>query len=102
MKPVGLLILMGMAATAAAALSEALKGKTALHLSDLHIEAIGPFEERLLEVVAGIAPDMVFLTDDYVPWGGDVAPALEFLSRLQAKDGVWAVMRIPNFCRALE
>lgn len=74
------------------AFPEDLSGKTALHLSDLHIEEIGPFEERLLEVVTGIAPDMIFLTGDYMPWRGDVAPALEFLSRLQAKNGVWAVM----------
>lgn len=74
------------------AFPEALRGRTALHLSDLHIEEIGPFEERLLEVATGIAPDMIFLTGDYMPWRGDIAPALEFLSRLQAKNGVWAVM----------
>jgi hypothetical protein len=34
----------------------------------------------------------LFLTGDYVKWGGDYEPALDFLSKLNATCGVWAVM----------
>ncbi len=69
-----------------------LNGKTIIHLSDFHIGKIGKFEERVLSVVASLNPDMIFLTGDYVEWTGDYAPVLQFLSRLKAKIGVWAVM----------
>jgi uncharacterized protein len=73
-------------------LPQALSGKTAIHLSDLHIHSMGRKEKRILEIVRSIDPDMIFLTGDYVPWNGDVAPAMTFLSRLQASSGIWAVM----------
>ncbi|MCJ8503037.1 metallophosphoesterase, partial [Desulfatitalea alkaliphila] len=69
-----------------------LRGKTAVHLTDLHIEEMGAREARVLEVVGDIGPDMIFLTGDYIPWVGDAGPAIDFLARLRAPDGVWAVM----------
>lgn len=33
-----------------------------------------------------------FLTGDYVWWEDDYEPALDFLSRLKANTGIWAVM----------
>jgi uncharacterized protein len=69
-----------------------LKGKTAVHLSDLHIFRIGAREDRVLAHIAALKPDLIFLTGDYVEWNGDYAPALEFLSRLEAPLGVWAVL----------
>jgi predicted MPP superfamily phosphohydrolase len=71
---------------------KALKGMTAVHISDLHIGKIGGREEKLLEIIDDIDPDMIFLTGDYVKWDGDYEPALTFLSQLHAKVGVWAVM----------
>lgn len=72
--------------------ADALRGRTAVHLSDLHITAIGAREERLLKIVSAVDPDMIFLTGDYMPWRGDAAPAIAFLGRLRARVGVWAVM----------
>lgn len=73
-------------------LNEVLAGKTAVHLSDLHIAKIGRREERVFRILEELRPDLIFLTGDYVPWNGDYEPALTFLSRLSAPLGVWAVI----------
>lgn len=69
-----------------------LSGKIAIHLSDLHIDKIGRTEQKVLRLIDELNPDLIFLTGDYVKWGGDYEPALNFLSKLKAKIGVWAVM----------
>jgi uncharacterized protein len=63
-----------------------------VHLSDLHIGTFGAREHKTLEILNGLKPDIIFLTGDYVNWHGDYEPALEFLSKLNAKIGIWAVM----------
>ena len=69
-----------------------LKGKTAVHLSDLHITKIGKKEKEILRILDALKPDFLFLTGDYVKWKGTYEGALGFLSRLDAPMGVWAVM----------
>lgn len=69
-----------------------LRDRIVVHLSDLHMDSIGRREERVLEVLDDLDPDFIFLTGDYVHWKGDCQAALEFLGRLQARIGVWAVM----------
>jgi predicted MPP superfamily phosphohydrolase len=73
-------------------LNKVLKGKTAIHLSDLHIGKIGKREKQVLQIVGEIRPDFIFLTGDYIPWNGNAAAAIDFLSKLKAAYGVWAVM----------
>jgi len=73
-------------------LSKALDGKVAVLLSDLHIGEIGKREQEVIEIVKELNPDLVFLTGDYVKWKGDYEAALAFLSKLEAKIDVWAVM----------
>jgi predicted MPP superfamily phosphohydrolase len=74
------------------ALSEALHGKTAIHLSDFHLKKIGRREKKILEMIDEINPDFIFLTGDYVKWDGNYEVALNYLSKFKAKIGVWAVM----------
>ena len=74
------------------ALNRVLQGKTAVHLSDLHVKTIGEREEQLLKIIKDLHPDLIFLTGDYVKWKGNYEGALQFLSRLDAPMGVWAVM----------
>jgi len=69
-----------------------LKGKTAIHLSDLHIGEFGRREKKILEIIDSIGPDLIFLTGDYVLWKGDYSIAVTFLSKLRAPMGVWGVM----------
>ena len=71
---------------------DTLKGKTAMHISDLHMHEIGAREKEVLKVIDDVKPDFIFLTGDYVAWNGDYEPALDFLARLKARVGVWAVM----------
>ncbi len=81
-------------------LESAFKGKTAVQISDLHLYKIGNREKRVLSIVHEIQPDFIFLTGDYIPWHGKVEPALEFLSRLKAKIGMWAVMGDYDYSRS--
>jgi uncharacterized protein len=74
------------------ALAKVLKDKVVVQISDLHIKRIGRREEKVLERVYELKPDIIFLTGDYVKWKGDYEVALTFLSKLEAKIGVWAVM----------
>jgi hypothetical protein len=73
-------------------LSNILKNKIVVHLSDLHIGHIGKRERKLLEMLHDIQPDYILLTGDYVKWRGDYKEALKFLEKLKAKAGVYAVM----------
>ena len=69
-----------------------LKGKTVVHLSDLHIRAIGRREKKVLALMEELDPDLILMTGDYVRWRGDYNPAISFFSNLRANIGVWAVM----------
>ena len=71
---------------------EILDGSVAIQLSDLHIKRMGKRERRVLKIVEKVNPDFVFLTGDYVKWEGDYSGALNFLSGLKAKTGIFAVM----------
>jgi uncharacterized protein len=71
---------------------KAMKGMTAVHISDLHMSRTGAREKVVLRIIDDVKPDIIFLTGDYVKWDDDYEPALNFLSQLKAKVGVWAVM----------
>ena len=43
-----------------------LRGKKAVHISDMHIRDIGRREKKLLKLISEINPDMIFLSGDYV------------------------------------
>jgi uncharacterized protein len=73
-------------------LAKIFNSRVIVHLSDLHIGAFGAREQKTLEILDALKPDIIFLTGDYVTWHGDYEPALEFLSKLNAKIGIWAVM----------
>jgi predicted MPP superfamily phosphohydrolase len=69
-----------------------LKDNIVVQLSDLHIDKIGRREKKVLSIINQLEPDIIFLTGDYVTWSGEYASAVDFLSRLRAKKGMWAVM----------
>jgi len=73
-------------------LAKVLKGKVVVHISDLHIDRLGRREQKALQVLDELKPDLIFLTGDYVQWNGDYETALHFLSKLRAKVGIWGVM----------
>ena len=73
-------------------LSKVLGRKSVVHISDLHIKSIGAREKNVLKLIEDLSPDLIFMTGDYVQWRGDYEPALDFLSKLKASIGVYAVM----------
>lgn len=60
------------------------------HLSDLHIKGYGSRERKVVQMVAGAAPDMVVITGDVVD-DGPLEPSGELLRQLRAPLGVWVV-----------
>jgi predicted MPP superfamily phosphohydrolase len=52
-----------------------------LQISDLHIRGFGDFEERVLEAVAALRPDIVVHTGDMLESRRGFAPLREFLDR---------------------
>lgn len=81
-------------------LGKILEDKIAVHLSDLHMSKIGRREQRVLNILNGLGPDIIFLTGDYVFWKGDYEASLIFLSKLKAKIGIWAVMGDYDYSRS--
>lgn len=72
--------------------ADVLEGRVAVHISDPHIGKVARRENKVLELIKEINPDFIFLSGDYMKWGGDPGEALEFLAKLKAQEGVWAVM----------
>ncbi|HUJ61204.1 MAG TPA: metallophosphoesterase [Kofleriaceae bacterium] len=69
-------------------------GYTIVQITDLHIGALlgRAYAERVVARVAALSPDLVVLTGDLVDGRvGDLAPHVEPLRELRARDGVYAV-----------
>jgi len=71
-----------------------------LHLSDIHFEGWTPRERRLLEVARALAPDLIFLTGDYLNLSSvDNGPARQgvrdLLAELAAVAPTYAVIGSP-------
>jgi len=71
-----------------------------LHLSDIHFEGWTPRERRLLEVARALAPDLIFLTGDYLNLSSvDNGPARQgvrnLLAELAALAPTYAVIGSP-------
>jgi predicted MPP superfamily phosphohydrolase len=73
-------------------LSKVLAGYTLIQLSDLHISRFGQKEKKILGILENINPDFVFLTGDYIVNEGSFGPVMEFLEKVPAKKGGWAVI----------
>jgi predicted MPP superfamily phosphohydrolase len=61
-----------------------------VQLSDLRTHGFGVREERVVELVAGAAPDIVVITGDVVE-GASMEPGRELFTRLHAPLGLWVV-----------
>lgn len=61
-------------------------------LSDLHIDKTGQREEKVLQLLADIKPDLIVITGDTAQWNTDPQHGLEFLERLQAPLGVYGIL----------
>ncbi|MEW6417427.1 MAG: metallophosphoesterase [Nitrospirota bacterium] len=73
-------------------LGKVLEKKIVVRLSYLHISRIRSREQEILKILNELKPDFIFLTGDYVKWNGDHETALNFLSQLKARIGIWGVL----------
>ena len=50
------------------------------HVSDLHLYRVGPLEERVLEALHSLAPDLLVITGDSLSAGRGEGPLVDFLA----------------------
>jgi len=61
-------------------------------LSDLHIDKAGKREQKVLQLLRDMKPDLIVITGDMVQWNKDPQYALQFLEKLQAPLGVYGIL----------
>lgn len=61
-------------------------------MSDIHVSKLGIRENFLFKKINKISPDIIFITGDFVSWGGNYEKTFKFLSKLKANVGIWAVL----------
>ena len=62
-----------------------------VQISDLHLETFDSYMQKIPVLVAGLNPDLIVLTGDYLEEERNIRGVLEFLRRLKAPHGVFAV-----------
>ena len=60
-------------------------------ISDLHLEEFDGYFQNVADLVAGLNPDLIVLTGDYLEEERNIRGVAEFLRRLRAPHGVYAV-----------
>lgn len=78
-----------------AGLAEAFDGFTICQITDVHYgRVIGPkFLHKVIETANALSPDLTVLTGDYIDDGSSyIEPAIEFLSKLEARHGLLSVL----------
>jgi predicted MPP superfamily phosphohydrolase len=68
------------------------KAHKTVFISDLHVSELGVREQKLLQAVAQIDPDIILIVGDSTPWGGGYEGTFEFLARLKAREGIYGVL----------
>ncbi|TLM68192.1 MAG: metallophosphoesterase [Deltaproteobacteria bacterium] len=62
-----------------------------VQISDLHLEELDGYILKVAALIAGLEPDLIVLTGDYLEEERNIRAVLEFLRRLKAPRGVYAV-----------
>jgi hypothetical protein len=87
------------------------KSHRTIFISDIHATKLGIREKLLLDKINQLSPDLILIGGDIVAWGGDYEVAFEFLSRLNAREGVFGILgdsdfqdgrKSCNFCHAFD
>ena len=88
-------------------LSDRWKGKRILHLSDTHLDGIPGLTDRIIEVLPELKYDMCFFTGDFRFGKGayhpaQLAPTLQLLDHIDAKDGLYGILGNHDFLDQVE
>ncbi len=62
-----------------------------VQLSDLHLQKLTGYFERVAALANGLAPDLLLLTGDYLEQARNLKGVRQFLDLLQARHGIYAV-----------
>lgn len=62
-----------------------------VQISDLHLEEFNGYFRKVAALVAGLNPDLIVLTGDYLEEERNIRAVLDFLRQLKAPHGVYAV-----------
>ena len=67
------------------------KGMKIVHLSDPHIDTFGRYEKKVIQKTNDTDADFIFITGDLIAYNQDFAPAVTFLNKLKARQGIYVV-----------
>ncbi len=73
-----------------------------VQLSDLHIDALAPYHQKVAETVEALEPDAVVLTGDYLEKGRNIWDVRSFLDMLRPGQGTFAVQGNWDYWARLE
>jgi len=62
------------------------------HLSDLHMKEKDSVYEKIINELAKIKPDIIVVTGDFIDESEHIEICIDFVKKLKAKYGVWAVL----------
>ncbi|MFQ5647080.1 MAG: metallophosphoesterase [bacterium] len=79
-------------------LSSVLAGKKITQISDLHCHRISRLEERALKIAEESKSDFMVLTGDFFDYSGRIEGVEEFIKRLNAPSGIYAVTGNVDTC----
>jgi predicted MPP superfamily phosphohydrolase len=63
-----------------------------VHIADIHLTKYGRREQNVVEMIARIDPDFVFVTGDLLKSKSNLSSGLTFLSNIRAKYGTYVVL----------
>jgi predicted MPP superfamily phosphohydrolase len=70
---------------------QAYTGLRILHISDPHINFIGPYEKRVIKTINAVDADFICVTGDLIMYNQDFKHAISFLNQLRCKNAVYVV-----------
>jgi len=73
-------------------LGEVLGGLKVAHLSDIHMKNTGLMANKILDILKGEKPDLIFITGDLISYEGPYEPVMSFLRQLNPPYGIYGVL----------
>jgi uncharacterized protein len=73
-----------------------------VQLSDLHIDALGPYHQDVAATVNALEPDAILLTGDYLEKSRNIWDVRDFLKMLRPRQGLFAVQGNWDYWARLE
>jgi len=69
----------------------AYQGLKIVHLSDLHLNGFGMYEQKVIKKTNAEEADFICITGDFIMYNQDFAPVMRFLNSLECKKNIYIV-----------